>query len=235
MQWLSTVTCALFLASALAASGCGSAGFDGQGTDQLTMSFLGFSGEGIEQQDAVGSTDADVDVCQSICFIGGDLIDIEFEQFTQTRANAIFINNGTSDILLDRYTVSLPGSGIPDRTGNVALLLPGGTCSDSPTTECGSDNQCNPDATCLHVETPVEILLFDFVTKELIRGDATCPTLDLNTGQIIPGTVLPVTYQTDVTFSGSDASGERFTVRAGLVAGFFDANNCQASGGGDGN
>lgn len=233
MRWLSTVTCALSLACLL--GGCGSSGFDGHGTDQLTMSFLGFSGEGIEQQDAVGTTDADVDVCQSICFVGGDLIDIEFESFTQTRANAIFLNNGTSDILLDRYTVSIPSSGIPDRIGNIGVLLPGGSCSDSPSTQCGTDAQCNEGATCEHVEVPVEILLFDFVTKELIRGDATCPTLDFDTGTIIPGTVLPVTYQTNVTFSGSDASGERFTVEAGLVAGFFDANNCESDNGGGGN
>lgn len=232
MQWLSTRPYAFLLAGALSLAGCGSGGFSGHGTDQLTMSFLGFSGEGIEQQDSVGSTNAEVDVCQDICSISGDLVDIEFEQYTQTSANALFVNNGTSDILLDRYVVSIQGSGIPDRTSNVALLLPGGSCSDSPTTECGTDDQCNQGATCEHVETPVQILLFDFVTKELIRGDATCPTIDFNTGQIIPGTVLPVTYQTNVTFSGSDASGERFTVKAGLTAGFFDANNCTSSGGG---
>ena len=35
-------------------------------------------------------------------------------------------------------------------------------------------------------------------------------------------------------FSGSDASGERFTIKTGLVGGFFDANNCSSSGGGGG-
>ena len=48
---------------------------------------------------------------------------------------------------------------------------------------------------------------------------------------ILPGTVIPQTFQTNITFSGSDESGERFTVDAGLAADFFDANNCDTSGG----
>lgn len=234
MRWSSIVKSICALSAAVAAASCGSSGFDSAGgQDSLTMQFLGFSGDGIEQQDLVGNTDADVDVCQSICNLSGDLVNIEFEMFTQTRANAVFMNMGASPILLDQYTVSIPGSGVPSRTTSVAVILPGGTCSNSPTRQCGLDSDCSGLGTCEHVETPVEILLYDFVTKELVRGDRRCPTIDYENGTIIPGDVIPQTFQTNVTFSGSDASGNRFTVKGGLVAGFFDANNCQNSGGGN--
>ncbi|HSQ01563.1 MAG TPA: hypothetical protein VL049_30435 [Candidatus Dormibacteraeota bacterium] len=221
----------LALSAALVLASCGSSGFDSNaGQDSLTMQFLTFSGEGIDQQDLVGNTDADVDVCQSICNFTGDLVNIEFETFTQTRADAIFMNMGASPILLDKYTVTIPNSGVPPRTSSIAAILPGGTCSNSASTQCASDRDCGLIATCEHVETSVEVLLFDFVTKELVRGDHRCPSIDFDTGTIDPGNVVPQTYQTDVAFSGSDASGKRFTVHAGLVAGFFDANNCQSSG-----
>lgn len=233
MRWSSIVKRVWVLSAALAVASCGSSGFDSSGgQDSLTMQFLGFDGQGIEQQDLVGNTSADVDVCQSLCNLGGDLVDIEFEEFTQTRANAVFMNMGASPILLDRYTVSIPGSGVPTRTANIATILPGGQCSNS-TAQCGSDSDCGIIGTCQHVETSVEVLLYDFVTKELVRGDRRCPSVNFETGLIDPGDVIPQTYQTNVTFSGSDASGERFTVKGGIVGGFFDANNCQASGGGN--
>ncbi|MDX2169583.1 MAG: hypothetical protein SF182_21115 [Deltaproteobacteria bacterium] len=198
------------------------------------MQFLGFTGDGIEQQDSVFNTSADVDVCQSICNLGGDLVDIEFEQFTETHANAVFMNMGASPILLDKYIVSIPGSGIPNQTVVTSAILPGGTCSNSPSTQCATDANCGIAGNCEHVETTVEILLYSFVTKELVRGDKECPRLDFENNTVIPGNVTPVTYQTNVTFSGSDASGERFTIKTGLVGGFFDANNCSDSSGGGG-
>jgi hypothetical protein len=235
MRWLPVTTCVLSLTGVLAFAGCGGSGFDTSGgTDNLTMQFLGFNGDEIEQEDFVGNTSADVDVCQSICNLGGDLIDIEFESFTETHANAVFMNMGASPILLDKYVVSIPGSGIPDQTVITSALLPGGTCSNSPSTQCSSDANCGLASTCEHVETSVEILLYSFVTKELVRGDKECPRLDFENNVVIPGTVTPQTYQTNVTFSGSDATGERFTIKAGLVGGFFDANNCSDSGGGEG-
>ncbi|MEO8603585.1 MAG: hypothetical protein ABI629_13505 [bacterium] len=195
------------------------------------MQFLGFSGEGIDQQDSVGNTSADVDVCQSICAVGGDLISVEFETFTQTRVNAVFMNQGQSPILLDKYVVSIPGSGIPSQTVSTSAILPGGICTGT-SVPCATANQCNIGTTCEHAETSVEILLYSFVTKELVRGDRECPRLDPINLVVIPGTVVPVTYQTNVTFSGSDASGERFTIKTGLIGGFFDANNCSAMTGG---
>src|SRR5215475_11847499 len=227
MWWSRVSTCALSLTCVLGALGCGGSGFSGQGSsDSLTMSFQAFSGEGITQQDSVFNTSASVDVCQDICAIGGALVDVQFEAFTETVANALFINNGFADILIDRYTVSIPGTGIPPRTVQTAVLLPGGRCVSEPTRHCGLDNDCRLNDTCDHVEVPVQVLLYDFTTKELIRGDQRCPELDPENLVVIPGNVTPQTAQTNVTFSGSDESGERFTVKTGLVGSFFDANNC---------
>ena len=142
MRWFPHTTMMVGACLLLGLTSCGSSGFDNGGTDALTMQFLGFSDEGIDQQDSVGTTNADVDVCASLCNVGGDLIDIEFEQFTTTSANAIFMNMGSSPILLDTYTVAIPGSGIPTRTGNISVILPGGQCSNS-TAQCGDDSACN--------------------------------------------------------------------------------------------
>ena len=232
MWWSSIGKLVLVVSAALALASCGSSGFDtSDGTDALTLQFLEFNDEDIEQQDTVVATAAEVDVCPTICEFGegGIFGDEVFEEFTETFANAVLLNAGTSDILLDTVTVAIPGSGIPSRTTRISVLVPSGRCSNSPTTRCGTDAQCGLAATCDQVETPVGIQLFDFVIKELIRGDRTCPSVDPLTGLPTPGNVVPQSFQTNVTFSGSDASGERFTVRAGLVAGFFDANNCDGN------
>lgn len=238
MRWMSMLRYALALSAVMTLASCGSSGFDSDGgEDALTMQFLEFNDENIEQQDTIVATAAEVDVCPTICEFGegGIFGDEEFEQFTETFANAVFMNNGTADILLDQVTVSIPQSGIPSRTTNVAVLLPGGRCSNSPTTRCGLDSQCpGLGAICEQTETPVGIQLFDFIIKELVRGDAVCPSVDPLTGLPTQGTVVPQTYQTNLTFSGSDASGKRFTVKSGLVASFFDANNCDNSGSGGG-
>lgn len=231
MWWLRTTTCVMGFCVLMGLTGCGSAGFDGGGTDELTMTFLGFTGVGIEQQDFVGNTSADVDVCPTICEYGEDGIfgDETFEQFTQTRAIAQFVNNGTADLRLDRYTVSVPNSGIPALTTDINIIMSGGRCSNAPNQQCGLDTDCGFAADCEHEQVDVEILLFDFVFKELIKGDAVCPSVDPRNGLPTQGNVVPQTLQANITFSASDSTGQRFTVDAGLVAGFFDANNCEGS------
>ena len=105
MRWLrgiSTIGLAMVLAS------CGSGGFDGQdGTDQLVLSFQGFSGESITQADFVGNTSADIDVCGGVCVMETE---ITAEPYTSARAVASFGNTGKSDILIDRYTVTIAGT-----------------------------------------------------------------------------------------------------------------------------
>jgi hypothetical protein len=222
-----------------ALASCGSSGFSGRDTDELTLNFMGFTGEGIEQADLVGTTTADVDVCPTICSIQIDeffVITTEFEEFTSTRAFALFQNVGFADILLSRYVVSNPPeSGLPDRTVETAVLIPGGRCSNSPSTHCGDDSDCGGLGGCVQSATPIEILLFDFIDKALLQGEGTCPQLDPdNPGLIIPGTVVPQRYQTNVTFFASDESGEEFQINAGLSGQFSDFNNCQDTSGGGG-
>lgn len=243
MWWTRVSYCALSLIIVLGPAGCGTSGFQGQsGDDALTMSFLGFTGEGIMQQDTVGNTSADVDICQDICSIGAGLLigQVVFETFTSTTANAQFVNNGTADILISEYTVSTPGLHVPARTVTTAVLLPGGRCSNLPSQHCGFDTDCiatgGTVATCNHEETNVEILLYSLTEKQLIVGDQMCPELDTTTVPftVIPGNVTPQTHQTDVTFRGSDETGKEFVVNAGLVGTFSDFINCNTSGTGTG-
>lgn len=245
MWWSRVSFCALSLSLVLGAAGCGSSGFQGQsGNDALTMSFQGFTDEGITQQDTVGNTSANVDVCQDICSIGAGLLigQVVLETYTPTTANAIFVNNGFADILLDEYTVSTPGLGVPVRTVSADVLLPGGRCSESPSQHCSLDTDCMSTvgvvavATCDHVQTMVQVLLYSLVEKQLLVGDQTCPMLDTTTTPftVIPGNVTPKTHQTNITFHGSDETGKGFTVNAGLVGTFSDAINCTAGGGGSG-
>lgn len=241
MWWSRVLFCALSLTLVLGAVGCGSSGFDGQGSsDSLTMSFQGFTGEGIMQQDVVGNTSADVDLCQTICAISGSIVapTVELEDFTPTTANALFINRGFSDILLDHYTVSYetPDNAIPPTVVQTGVLLPGGTCNSLPNQHCATDNDCGLLGPCERTEVAVEISLYSLAIKELIRPEKeTCPSLgqdDQGDLIIIPGDVTPFSFQTNVTFSGSDESGNRFNVHAGILGNFSDANNCTTMGGG---
>ena len=244
MWWSRVSICALSLTCALGAAGCGSSGFAGQGSsDSLTMSFQGFSGEGIKQQDTIGNTFADVDVCQDICAISGSILvpTVQLENFTPTSANALFINRGFADSLIDRYTfdyLSPPDLPIPSKTVQTGVLLPGGTCTNLPSRHCGNDGDCGIAGPCNHVEVPVQVLLYDFVTKALlIPAGQNCPMLgedDQGNLIIIPGDVTPISFQTNVTFFGSDETGKRFTVKTGLLGSFSDANNCTANGSGSG-
>jgi hypothetical protein len=224
--------CALSLTLVLGAAGCGSSGFAGGETDELTLNFMGFTGEGIVQADLVGTTTADVDVCPTVCEVGDIFIDFEIEEFTSTRAFALFLNVGFADILLDKYVVSNPGSGLPDRIVDTAVIIPSGRCSNNPARHCASNADCQLFGSCDQTETPIEILLFDFIDKELLVDPGPCDSIDPETLLIIPGNVLPRRFQTNVTFYASDESGERFTIQTGLSGQFADFNNCDASTGG---
>jgi hypothetical protein len=173
----------------------------------------------------LGNTSADVDVCPTICDFGVDGIfgDEVFEIFTQTHANAVFVNFGSADILLDTYTVSIPGSGLPPRTTNTAALLPGGRCVTQPTQHCGLDSDCGFGDICNQTEIPIEILLFDFEDKVLIVGDAGArrrPTHRDPDAGYCPAQ----TFQVNVTFSAAIESASASQSRAGSRR-LFDANN----------
>src|SRR5215470_9167586 len=106
MRWLLSSCLVLMLGALIGVVGCGSGpGSSTGGSSRLTMEFLGFNGDGIDQEDNVFATFAQVDVCQTLCQIGDVFTDIVFEQFSETAVNAVFINNGKGDIQLDSYTV----------------------------------------------------------------------------------------------------------------------------------
>lgn len=228
-------------AAMVAAMSCGSSGYSGEGSsDSLTLSFLGFTGVGIEQQDIVLNTSADVDVCATVCSVTIDeitgVVTVEIEDFTSTNAMAQFVNYGYSDILIDHYTLVLEGANVPQRTVQTAFIIPGGRCSGSADRRCSVDSDCQTLGPCSHEQTDVQVLLFDFEIKTLLATICTpgqtcrCPTLDPNTGFTIPGNVLPQLYQAKITFFASDATGERFQIKTGFMGNFFDANNCTGEG-----
>lgn len=210
MRWLSGASALVVGMLMVTVAGCGSGG-----GDDLILSFQGFSGEEITQEDSVGSTSADVDVCQDPCLEGDTIVG---EPYTQTRLNAVFVNQGKSDIILDRITVSVPDSGIPDRTQSISARVIGGRCESNPEQKCAFDDECS-GGSCLHQSTTVNFLLYDFLFKDLVVSGQ-CPTSDS------PGSVIAQTLDVKLTFSGTDETEERFTVRARYQSTFADFDNC---------
>jgi hypothetical protein len=213
----------LGVALLLACAGCGS-----DAGDQLTLSFITFNDDGVTQADAIRSTSADVDVCMSICE------GLQAEPFTQASINAVFVNRGKADILLDRFTLSIPGSGVPDVTRRITANVIGGRCTDDPERACGFDAECAEPGqvteigACEHTETTVNVLLYDFELKSRILPGQ-CPQLvlqDDGTLVFIPGTIFPETFEAVLTFSGEDLTEERFTVSTNYVTTFADFDNC---------
>jgi hypothetical protein len=209
MRWLSGtrgvwVVLTVFLAA------CGSGG-----DDELTLAFQGFSSEGIEQSDQVNQTSADVDVCQGLCISGES---IEGEPFTQTLVNALFVNRGKADIVLDEYVVSVPDSGVADQVRGISARIPGGRCSEDSQRQCAFDDDCV--GLCTHDVTTVGILLFDFNFKSLVV-DGQCPSFEDPAGSVISRTRDVI-----LTFSGNDETDERRTISTQYVATFANFDSC---------
>jgi hypothetical protein len=204
-------------------AGCGTAGTYAQGQDGLTMAFSGFDGVGIVQADFVTDTAAQVDVCEGLCRNGDIFIDdgtvvegeITREEFTSTFVNALFTNRGKADIVLDSYTLNVADSGVPGATRRISARLPGGRCDGGdPQRQCSDHIDCGGLGTCAHTTTPVTILLYDFDFKT--RGQqGTCPF-----------DIQDITLNADLTFTGSDESGQRFTVNTNYVSTFANFVNC---------
>ncbi len=201
------------------AAGCGSSG----STDELVLTFVGFSGENITQPDAVSGASAQVDVCQDIC--GGTQGDLTAEPFSETFVDALFVNQGGTDIRLESYTVSVPGSGLPDETRQASTNIPGGRCESNSQQRCALDRDCGLSGLCLRQETTVELLLFDLEQKT-VAVDGQCP-FDQSTGEFTGGSVIPRTYPVFVTFEGRDVqTNDRVSIDAGYSATFSNFNNC---------
>src|SRR5262245_34953871 len=128
---------------AMLAGGCGST--DGSGDDRMVMRFVSFNGLGIEQEDAVTPSSANVDAVQDICESSGDTGGtVTAEPFTNTLINAVFRNEEADNIQLSGYNVHFndPATGLADISGNLNTLLPGGRCSDT-------EQKCTSDADCV--------------------------------------------------------------------------------------
>jgi hypothetical protein len=196
--------------------GCGSSGTSSQGDDGLTMALMGFTGVGIEQADFVSDTTAQVDICQGLCS-GGSQGEFEVEPFTSTFVNALFVNRGKADIILDSYTVFSPESGVPMATRRISARLIGGRCiGPDSEKQCAVDDDCGVGlaSICTHTQTAVGVLLYDFDFKQRVR-QGECP-VDIES----------LTLDTELTFSGTDETGERRTVHAGYVATYDNFDNC---------
>jgi hypothetical protein len=231
MRWFSGGL-ALVLGALVAFGGCG----DDRGGDELVLSFQGFTGDISEQEDAVGQNTADVDVCQDICVSGeGELTG---EPFTDTRVGAIFVNQGKADITLESYTLSVfqdlnangvrdpgePGSGVPDMTFSASTLIPGGRCTDNPQEKCAFDSECS-SGSCLRQETTVELLLYDFTFKDLVK-DGECP-FDLTSGGFTGGSIVSQTYDAIIKFRGVDDANNGYNITESYNSTFANFDNCE--------
>ena len=161
------------------------------------------------------------------------------EPYTVTRVGAIFVNQGKADITLENYTLSTfrdlnangvrdegePGSGVPDMTFSASTLIPGGRCEDNPEQKCALDSECL--GRCFRQETTVELLLYDFTFKDLVR-DGECPTFDLVGGTFDVGNIVSQTYQTSVTFRGRDDANNGYKITESYNSTFDNFDNCES-------
>lgn len=215
MRWLRGIVSLCLLAVA----GCGGS----SGEDSLTLSFQGFSGDGIEQADFVSGASASVDVCQGLCQSSGSGGQIEIEDYTETFAFAIFVNRGKADIELENYTIEVLDSGLPILNRTVSSNIPGGRCTTSPQTQCATNTDCL-GGNCQRQETAVPILLYDFEFKQ-IAVDGQCP-LNLDTFELTGGTVIPRNYDVIITFTGVDQTDKRRVISTGYATTFADIDSC---------
>ena len=218
MWWLRGSFAGVFCLFAV--GGCG----DSVGEDRLTLSFERYTGEGIDQADFVSGASASVDVCQGLCMSTGGGGQLEFETFTETLANAVFVNRGKADIQLQSYTVEVVDSGFPILNRSISANIPGGRCAGDPQFQCASDFECGLGL-CVRRETFVPILLYDLEVKQ-IAIDGECP-LNLDDLTITGGSVIPRNYEVIINFTGEDQTTKRRTISTGYASTFADFDNCE--------
>jgi hypothetical protein len=211
------------------ALGCGSSANDtvasgsgGGPQPGLVMRFVSFDVTNIEQQDLVTPTSAQVDVVPSCCTTDFLFTTVTFEAFTETTINVIFQDEEKSDILLNSYTIHFDDSslGLGDIHFNVSALLQGRRCSNDTQRACTIDADCiipgqlGSGATCDANQTLVSgLLLFDFLTKQLLSGN---PKL--------LGQATTVT----ISFFGTDQRNRTFLAQTAYVVTFDNFCNCDA-------
>ena len=210
-MWRLCRTLTSVLLAAVVTAGCGSTGSD----DDLVLRFVGFNGVGLEQQDSVRETSADVDAVQTFC--GNEEDTLTVEPFTQTVINAVFRNEQMLDVFLDGYTVHFddPRTGLADITNSLSGRIVGGRCSNTGV-PCALNNECatggdggGDTAVCEHTNSVISgLVLVDFSAKAHVNPD-------------IFGQATSLT----ITFHSHDAISAYQTV-ARYVVTFGNYNNC---------
>jgi hypothetical protein len=197
------------------AVGCGTAGTSSQGEDGLTMAFVTFDSTNITQPDQVGDTAAQVDICPGVCGAGTIIDEANREPFSSTAVNAVFVNRGKADIVVDSYTLNVPDSGVPPVTRRISARLIGGRCLGADIEkQCAIDSDCG-FGTCAHRETSFNMLLYDFDFKQRVRqGDC-------------PFNLEPLTLDAQLVFNGTDEADNHYTIHTSYVSTFDNFDNCQ--------
>lgn len=217
--------CAVLLGALTCLAGCGS-----DAGDRLVLSFVGFTAGDVEQADGVFDTHAEVDVCGFVCIKEEE---VTVEPFTQTTATAVFMNYGKADIRLDQYTLYVPGSGIEQITRPISTIIPGGRCVSNPSLSCAVDAECGASGRCVHSETRVTFLLYDFDFKDRVLLGR-CPSLAYDDSGFVtvqdPDAVIHQELTALLTFSGVDDRNERYTVTAAYPSSFDNFDACEAQG-----
>jgi hypothetical protein len=174
------------------------------------------------QYDIVDDTSARVDIVKDVCEGSHQ------EPFRdQTLVEVSLQNLGRDAFTLTDFSVSAPGSGVPDKTVTVhscfvselttpgcyfsrcppvcPLMVPAARCNTANTRLCESDDDCL-GATCVPGTLKYRFALFDAQFKAMVR---------------------PGTYDVTVTFNVvSDRATQRYALSTRRLARFDNVNNC---------
>ena len=74
-------------------------------------------------------------------------------------------------------------------------------------------------------ETTVELLLYDFTFKDLVK-DGECP-FDLTSGGFTGGSIVSQTYDAVITFRGLDDANRGYNITESYNSTFANFDNCE--------
>ena len=208
--WLMGV---MFLA--ILSAGCGGS----TANDRLVLRVIGFNGDNITQEDAVGTNNANIDVVRDCCSLTAEGCQT-FENITETSINVVFRNEEAADIRLERYVTEVSDRRIAQAAipnGTINATIQGGTCDTPAGRQCAVDADCAQGATlgtCGHTNVTVsDLLLFDIFAKQIVHDHPEAQ-----------GQAVTVTF----TFYGSDPL-QSFRATADYVVTFGDFDHCSTT------
>lgn len=186
--------------------------------------------ESYSPSEPVTDTTAVIDLCQEICAISGDVSSptVELEAFRPVGFTARLSYRGKGIATVETYSTPLPHG--DRKVTSVNWRAPGGTCDKDIFRECANDGDCGNAGPCEYTKVPVDVLLCDFVLKELLRGDQQCQRLgqdEQGNLVIIPGNFMHGKVDLTVTFNGNDPADGPFSVALHFAATLEDINTCQ--------